>query len=111
MGVLGGLVALRDATTPPQNRPPATGGPAPAPRIVVRVTRGQRRCVVRVAGAERGLAARLSVMAAPHRLVARADRALLLVRIRRRDRELRYVVTLGDGRRFAVRGRCQCCVR
>ena len=106
VGVLGGLVALRDATPPPQNRPPATEGPAPAPRIVVRVTRGQRRCVVRVAGAERGLAARLSVMAAPHRLVARADRALLLVRIRRRDRELRYVVTLGDGRRFAVRGRC-----
>jgi hypothetical protein len=106
VGVLGGLVALRDATPPPQNPPPTAEGPSTAPRIVVRVTRGERRCVVRVAGVDRGLATRLSIMAAPSRLIARVGRAPLLVRIWRRHRAVRYVVTLSDGRRFAVRGRC-----
>jgi hypothetical protein len=106
VGVLGGLVALRDATPPAQSPLPGGQEAEPAPRIVVRVTRGRRRCVARVAGPDRGLAARLSVMAAPRRLVARARRAPLLVRIRRRHRAVRYVVTLADGRRFNVRGRC-----
>src|SRR3954470_13631973 len=76
VGVLGGMVSLRDASPPPQGLAPGASPSSgrPAVRVVVRVTRGRKRCVVRVAGADRALARRLSVMAATRRLVRRATR-------------------------------------
>ena len=110
VGVLGGMVSLRDASPPPQGlapgASPSSGGRAAKPRVGVRVTRGRKRCVVRVTGADRALARRLSVMAATRRLVHRDTRSPFRLHIRRRHRALRYVVTLRDGRRVTVRGRC-----
>ena len=109
VGVLGGMVSLRDASAPPQGPAPGAS-PSPgrraAARVGVRVTRGRRRCVVRVTGADRGLARRLSVMAATRRLVRRDARSPFRLHVRRRHRALRYVVTLRDRRRVTVRGRC-----
>jgi hypothetical protein len=109
VGVLGGMVALRDATPPRQEAipPPGDAAAAPrAPRITVRTQRGKRRCIARVRGADRRLARRLSAMAGIRRLVRRDRSAPFRVVLRRRNRALRMVVTLRDGRRVTVRTRC-----
>jgi hypothetical protein len=72
----------------------------------VRVQRGKRRCIARVRGRDRRLARRLSAMAAIRKLVRRDRTSPFRVRLRKRNRTLRFVVTLRDGRRLTTRGRC-----
>jgi hypothetical protein len=112
VGVLGGMVALRDNAPPRQEAIPSAGaGAAPTQRarqwhVGVRVERGRKRCVARVTGADRRQARRLSAMAGIRRLVKRDRTAPHLMRLQRRNRALRYVVTLRDGTRRVFRGRC-----
>ena len=108
VGVLGGMVALRDAAAPKQEAiPPVPAPPAAArTRIRVRVERGRKRCIVRVRGADARLVRRLSAMAGTRRLVRRDRTAPFRVTLRRRGRVLRMVVTLRDGRRVTPRARC-----
>jgi hypothetical protein len=116
VGVLGGLVALRDATAPTQtdlSRPPAAGAGAGAGagapqglRVGVRLQVGRRSCIARVTGPDRRLARSLTVQTSARRTIAR-DRAVpLRVRVRKRNRLLRFVITVRDGRRAFVRARC-----
>src|SRR4051812_47405293 len=104
VGVLGGLVALRDATPPQQvdvSRRPA--GPL---RAGVRIQRGRRFCIARVRGADRTLATQLSMRNARGRFVRRDRTAPLRVKYRKRRRTFRFVVVAGDGRRATARARC-----
>jgi hypothetical protein len=108
VGVLGGLVALRDATPPAQSdlsQGPKAGAPAGL-RARITVRHGRRFCIARVAGADRRLATRLSMFNARGRFVARDRTAPLRLRARRHRRTLRFVLTTRDGRRAAVRTRC-----
>jgi hypothetical protein len=108
VGVLGGLVALRDATPPAQSdlsRPPAAGAP-PGLHATVRVQKGRRYCIARVAGADRRLALTLTAQTARRRFVARDRAAPLRVRVRKRGRTLRFIVTMRDGRTALVDTRC-----
>jgi hypothetical protein len=108
VGVLGGLVALRDATPPAQSdlsRPPAAGAP-PGLRATVRVQRGKRFCIARVSGRDRSLARRLTMQNARRHFVKRDRTSPLRLRYRRRGRTFRFVVTMRDGRTAVVRSRC-----
>jgi hypothetical protein len=106
VGVLGGLVALRDKTPPPQGLAPGAGGSAAAVRAGVRLQVGRRRCIARVSGADRALVRALSAQTSARRFITRDRRAPLRVRVLRKRRTLRFVITLRDGRRVIVRRRC-----
>jgi hypothetical protein len=106
VGVLGGLVGLRDATAPDQVDVSGGGPSRAALRAGVRMQRGKRFCIARVRGADRALARRLSMFNARGHFVRRDSRPPLRLRYRKRKRTFRFVVTARDGRRAAVRTRC-----
>jgi hypothetical protein len=99
VGVLGGLVALRDATPPAQSDLSRGPPSARALRVGVRLRRGRRRCIARVSGADKRHARKLSVLKSKAQLIKRDKRAPLRIRFRRRHGKLRFVVTLDSGRR------------
>ncbi|GAC1325085.1 MAG: hypothetical protein NVSMB25_23190 [Thermoleophilaceae bacterium] len=114
VGVLGGLVALRDATPPPQPRPAPRprGGPAPHRRGRVRLRIKYESCRTRIAiigaDADRIASVRLVVSG---RVVALERRAPFVRRVRLGGRTLTAHMRLKGGRAVVLRARLRRCGR
>ena len=114
VGVLGGLVALRDAVPPPQGLAPSLGMTPTRTttkrrgrlRVHVRVRRTRRRCVIRLAGPDRHRVRRLVALVRRTHRIAADRRPPLRLSVRRRHRRVRVVAIARDGRRARFRVRC-----
>jgi hypothetical protein len=114
VGVLGGLVALRDAVAPPQGLAPSPGtspghttaGHRARLRVHVRVRRTRRRCRITLAGPDRRKVRRVVALVRRTHRIAADRRPPLRLSLRRHHRRVRIVAIARDGRRARFGIRC-----